>query len=123
MKDKVTTRFYFLLRWFRDGKPDKYTSNRFYNFNHRQGWTSTSTRADAFQFPNRSEARQRVGLRCFEDLLNGRQSMSGSCPRMPETAYYWEIVKVTETVVTSFSEEIIVSDPRTPAMLVLARVS
>jgi hypothetical protein len=123
MKDKVRTKFYFLIRFFRDGSDEFYAENEARWTYGRRSWGYSSNRANAYEFPNAGDARQALRSTAFADLILGRQSNYGACLRRPETAYYWEIIKVTETLTTSFAEETIKSDPKTPAMLVIARAA
>jgi len=120
MKDKVEARFYYLLRWFRDGKLDVYARNA--NYGARNSWYTTNIRSESYRFPNRAEAKQRIKLKAFKDLLNGpRRSINDRFVVCEIERYFWEIIKVTETIVTSYADEIVGSDKETPAMVVLAR--
>lgn len=120
MKDKVSTKFYFLIRFFRDGSDDFYAENVTRYTPARRSWGYGHNRNSAYQFSNAGDARQALRSPAFADLLFGWFQHGR---RQPETAYYWEIIRVTETLTTSFAEETVKSDPKTPAMLVIARAT
>jgi len=137
MEDKTKTRFYFLLRFFRNGVPDIYAGCTIYGC--RREWYPSKTqvavaatthsrarpahdaRADAYRFPKRGDARSALKSPAFEELVKGKRAEYGrnAGNHREETRYFWEIIKVTETIVTSFEEEIVVSDA--PPMLTIAR--
>lgn len=116
----TTTRFFYLLRFWRQKSGDvQYACDMKRHANKRDWWYSEK-RGEAYEFNYRSDARATIKSVAFDKLLRPR-SAYGRCKDRPELAYYWEVVKVTETIVTTSVEEIIVSDA--PAMVVLARAS
>jgi hypothetical protein len=139
MKDKTETKVYYLLRFFRDGKPDIYAAVHKYHGGTNRSWcksesqearkasahrfaqSAKDSRDGAYQFPNRSDAQRTRKAPIFEELLKGRRIAYGRKAGQHDesTRYFWEVVKVTETIVTSFSDEIVSSDA--PPMLTIAR--
>lgn len=127
----TTTRFFYLLRFWRQKSGDvQYACDMKRHANKRDWWYSEK-RGEAYEFNYRSDARATIKSVAFDKLLRPRSAYCfcenfhrvalGRCKDRPELAYYWEVVKVTETIVTTSVEEIIVSDA--PAMVVLARAS
>ena len=106
MKDKVTRRSYSLLRLFSlTVETVHYAHESRYR---NRTWYLTENRNEAYKFQNRSEARTRLRLQEVQRKLR-------------EDGWFWEIVKVTETTVTSFNVELVVSDA--PAMVQLGRAA
>jgi hypothetical protein len=120
VKDKTKTRFYFLLRFFRKGRPEQYAYDQDPR-GSRRSWYHAKARRSAYQFPNRGDARRVLQSPAFKELLLGKRNGYRAGRRDEDTRHFWEIIKVTETIVTSFEEEIIVSDA--PAMLTIARAT
>jgi hypothetical protein len=135
-KALVETRVHYLLRFFRDGKGDIYASSSDWRGGARRSWHQAETREarkktsyrpaepardgrrDAYQFQSRGDARQVLRSPVFKDLLKPRSSY-GRCEAQPDRSYFWEIIKVTATIVTTSEEEIVISDA--PPMLTIAR--
>ena len=118
MQPKTQTRFFFLLRFWRQKSEDIQYACDTNHHAYKRDWFYTDKRSKAYKFNNRSDARRTIKSVAFDRLLRPR-SAYGRCKDRPDLAYYWEVVKVTETIVTTSVEEIIVSDA--PAMVVLGR--
>ncbi len=108
MEDVTTTKFYFLLCLFREGEADLYARDCSFPRASRRSWILTDKRTKAFRFQNRSDARQQT--RSVDIKL-----------KLARAGWLWEVIKVTETIVTSFEEEIVASNA--PDMVVLARAA
>jgi hypothetical protein len=104
VKDKVEERFYFLLRLFRVDKPVVLYA---YRYRHHREWGTTDKRYDAAQFQDRSEARAKTRTVEIKYKL--------------EHGWLWEVVRVDETIVTSYKETFLVSNA--PPLITLARTA
>lgn len=118
---------YYLLRFWRPkDNMVLYARDVSRNGDYRRDWTPDGDLALAYKFRNRSDARSAARAKRFEELNKGPWRSGCRIPGMERksghdksAAYFWEVVKVTETITTTFEEEIAVSNM--PAMLQIAR--
>ena len=90
MEDKIRHRFYFLLRLFRVDSPKVLYVRQ---YRHTREWWTTEKRSEAHEFQNRSEARQRTrAVHIAQRMRDG---------------WLWEVVRVDETITTSFKESFV----------------
>ncbi len=118
MQSKTVTKTHFLLRFWNQKTGDTQYAHDMRRWSSKREWWPTSKRGEAYRFDNRSDARKTMKSVAFDRLLRP-SGFYGEAKPTPN--YYWEVVKVTETIVTTSEEEIIVSDA--PAMVVIARAS
>lgn len=125
----VEKRRYWLLRWWRP-RDNKicYAKDLGHRADYRRTWSTCDVVVGAFQFQHRSDARQAVRAKAFQDLREGvrREILDPSkgyavYMRDPASVFFWEIVEVTETITTTFEEEI--SGSNAPPMVQLARAA
>lgn len=125
----VETRRYWLLRWWRP-RDNKicYAKDLGYRADYRRTWSTCDAAVGAYQFQHRSDARQAARAKAFEDLRDGDRNLvrdpttgRGVYMRDPASVFFWEIVEVTETITTTFEEE--VSGSNAPPMVQLARAA
>lgn len=109
MEPKTEINHYYMLRWYRPRTEDDdvlYAYNTSHSYQKR-AWADTTKRSNAYHFDNRSDARKTVRSAAFDDLR--------------KRGFFWEVIQVTETVVRTYTAEIITSDA--PPLVVLARAA
>lgn len=125
----VEKRRYWLLRWWRP-RDNKicYAKDLGHRSDYRRTWSTCETPVGAYQFNNRSDARQAVRAKAFEDLRDGvrREILDTNkgysvYMRDPASVFFWEIILVVETITTEFEEEI--NSSNAPPMVQLARAA
>ena len=108
MEPTTKTKFYFLLRfWHRKTGEHRYVYNSTPHYQRREWWM-TDKRSRAYVFGNRRDAKGALRGTNIKSWLEKEGS-----------PWFWEIVRVTETIVTTYQLEIVGSDA--PAMAVLGR--
>jgi hypothetical protein len=118
MKPTTQKRMFYILRFFR--LRDKkvlyaYDTRRYAN---KRQWWYTDKLASSYHFQDRGDARGALRSVSFQnDLLKPTKSHYGT--EAPEDAYFFEIVRVVETITKSYVGDIEVTDA--PAMVCLGR--
>lgn len=105
-------------------KDDKvlYARNIAPHGSYRREWDTSNDVRQAYEFRDRTDARAATRAKFFEEYLKGPRYQHGwDIGRNGDLAFYWEVLKVTETIVTSFEEEIVTSNA--PPMVQLARAA
>jgi hypothetical protein len=130
MRDPETrTNVYWLLRFWRpkDGKV-KFARDLNDGRRNRRSWDDTENLKRAYQFHSRSDARQVAKAKVFETLVKGPWEHRSRMPGFERDAgydgtkaYFWEVVKVTETITTEFDSAVEASNA--PAMVQIARAA
>jgi hypothetical protein len=111
MQSKTETKFYFHLRLYTLKKEvwPYYAYDVSPGWRNNREWAPTHDQPRAYRFGNRSDARTALRGVTIKKFLKDHNG------------WFWEIVKITETIVTSYAEELVVSDA--PAMVQLGRAA
>jgi hypothetical protein len=119
MKSKTDTQTFYVLRFFRLRDKSTLYAYDTGRFSHKRQWWYSDKERKAYRFGNRGDARGALRSKSFqEDLLHPRSSY-GMMEERAGDVYFFEIIKVVETITKTYVEELAVTDA--PAMLALGR--
>lgn len=129
MRQPITrTEVYYIVRFWRAKDDHVLFIEDVSRYGERNRCWSYSEKVEkAYHFRNRADAKRAIKSKKFEDFLKGPRTDAWAeerrriGDRYKHLAYYWEIIKVTETITTNFEEEITGSNA--PAMIQLARAA